>query len=170
MSKKALRGAGLLRIKLQRAADLKAADRNGKSDPYVKVRAGGQEKKTNIRYATLEPVWNQSIDLYGALPDFLASGLTLTLKDWDRFGSHDALGEVMTPLQFLDETWAAPARDAATPTSTSRRPPLRAPSCPPWRAHSHLGAEPPLATPPPARLSCEARSARLAPSQRASRV
>lgn len=45
-------GVGLLRVRLTRAAGLKAADINllskNSSDPYVLVQSGGQEKKTKV--------------------------------------------------------------------------------------------------------------------------
>lgn len=95
------RQAGGLKLHLKRGVGLMAADLNGKSDPYVKVSAGGQTTRTRIMKATLNPEWDQTLSLYGELADFVRSGILLRVMDWDRIGYDDPLGEVCVPLQFL---------------------------------------------------------------------
>ena len=53
-------GSGVLKILLKKGVGLKAADLNGKSDPYVIVCCGKQERKSKIIKKTLDPVWNQT--------------------------------------------------------------------------------------------------------------
>ena len=50
-----LLGHGELKIFLKKGVGLKAADMNGKSDPYVIVHSGRQEKKSKIIKKTLDP-------------------------------------------------------------------------------------------------------------------
>ena len=47
---------GTLTVLLKRAEALKAMDLNGFSDPYVKLRCGGQEAKSKVIKKTLGPV------------------------------------------------------------------------------------------------------------------
>ena len=92
---------GLLKIMLKRGVGLKAADFNGKSDPYVIVRTGGMEKKSKVIQKTLDPVWNESIEFYGDLNDFIATGLTLRVFDKDTFTRDDPLGDARVSLEEM---------------------------------------------------------------------
>jgi Ca2+-dependent lipid-binding protein len=55
--------SGMLKVLLHRGSGLKAADPNGKSDPYVIVRCGGMERKSKVLKKTLDPVWNEELTL-----------------------------------------------------------------------------------------------------------
>ena len=101
MSVEAAKGVGVLRVHLKRGAGLKAADLNGFSDPYVKVLSGGQQKKTKIIKKTLNPEWNEAVDLAGSFDDFVKSGLLLKVMDWDRVGFDDPLGDLPVQLDWL---------------------------------------------------------------------
>lgn len=92
---------GVLKITVKHAYGIEVADLRGTSDPYVVVQCGGQRKKTSVIKRTLDPVWNESIELHGKLDDFLASGLKMTLMDWDgdSIGSDDELGQIMVRLE-----------------------------------------------------------------------
>ena len=69
-------------VHVVRAKDLLAADKNGKSDPYVVVQsAGGKKAKTSVKKKTLEPEWDETLDL--TVPD-LAAPLSLTVMDYDK--------------------------------------------------------------------------------------
>ena len=47
-------------VHIKKAKGLAAKDRNGLSDPYIKVSLnGGVEKKSKIIYKTLDPVWDE---------------------------------------------------------------------------------------------------------------
>ena len=73
---------GTLTVHLKSASGLKAADLNGKSDPYVKVGVGGKEKQSRVQKATLAPNWNETIEFSGVLQDLVAQGLLLKVMDW----------------------------------------------------------------------------------------
>ena len=92
---------GLLRLTIKRAQGLLAADLNGKSDPYVVALSGGVQRKSKVVKATLDPIWNETLDLPGVLADFQASGLSLHAYDWDRLSADDPLGSVHIPLDRL---------------------------------------------------------------------
>ena len=69
-------------VHVVRAKDLLAADKNGKSDPYVLVQsAGGKKAKTSVKKRTLEPEWDETLDLTVA---DLAAPLSLTVMDYDK--------------------------------------------------------------------------------------
>lgn len=93
------------KIIIVRAAGLKAADLNGKSDPYVKVIAqGGAEiDRTPDIQKTLDPEWNHEVKRLVAFNPSEEDGSsknTVTLEFWDkdRFTKDDALGSAKLDL------------------------------------------------------------------------
>lgn len=93
---------GTLVIHIKRAQNLVAKDRNGLSDPYVVIAVHGKRRfRSAIKYATLNPVWDQFGEYTGQLAQFLKSPLILKVYDYDRFDFNDPLGECtvdLTPL------------------------------------------------------------------------
>jgi len=85
-------------IKIVQAKDLKSADSNGFSDPYVVIKKGSQTKKTKIVKRNLNPAWNEQFTFDGA-----SGVLEFQCMDWDRWGSHDALGTVSLDLKRVEE-------------------------------------------------------------------
>ena len=67
---------GVLKILLKHAKGLRAADLNGKSDPYVIFKGDGKKAKSKVQPKTLDPEWNEMIELKGTLSRFLQSGLS----------------------------------------------------------------------------------------------
>ena len=69
-----------------------AMDRSGTSDPYIKILQGGKllHKSRSIK-RTLDPVWDEEIDLYLDLP---LLPLCLKVYDKDAIISDDFMGEV----------------------------------------------------------------------------
>ena len=49
---------GTLHVHLVSATGLKSADRNGKSDPYARLRLAGQQLRSKTLMETLEPRWD----------------------------------------------------------------------------------------------------------------
>lgn len=47
---------------LLEARNLKAADWNGTSDPYVSVKYGGVKQRSKVIYKTLTPEWHQTLE------------------------------------------------------------------------------------------------------------
>jgi len=54
--------ASSVSIRIIAARDLVAADRNGKSDPYVKCKVGKHKGKTSVIKKNLNPEWNERIE------------------------------------------------------------------------------------------------------------
>uniref|UniRef100_A0A9J2Q8X3 C2 domain-containing protein n=1 Tax=Ascaris lumbricoides TaxID=6252 RepID=A0A9J2Q8X3_ASCLU len=95
-----------LHIRLIRAKNLKAMDKNGFSDPYVKFYLiPGAAKATKLASKTIEkslnPEWNEEFTYYGiSEEDRLKKTLRITVLDRDRIGS-DFLGETRVALKKL---------------------------------------------------------------------
>eukprot|EP00123_Amoebidium_parasiticum_P015863 comp23183_c0_seq1/m.37572 comp23183_c0_seq1/g.37572 ORF comp23183_c0_seq1/g.37572 comp23183_c0_seq1/m.37572 type:complete len:812 (-) comp23183_c0_seq1:190-2625(-) len=81
-----------LSVSIVQARNLKAADWNGKSDPFFVVTCGGTEYKSKVVKKTVTPVWNERAD-FGfegeSIPPF-----TLRVYDWDMAGQNEFLGQV----------------------------------------------------------------------------
>ena len=93
---------GVLKVHLKKGVGLKAMDLNGKSDPYVIVTCGKETKKSRVVKATLDPVWNETLELNTAsFDDVLRDGLHLKVMDKDTFTKDDPLGEVHVSLEAL---------------------------------------------------------------------
>lgn len=76
-----LRSKGVLKVTLRYAKNLMSADSNGLSDPYVIVSSGGAKKTSKTIKKTLNPVWNEEMDLKGVLSNFLTDQLSLKFMD-----------------------------------------------------------------------------------------
>ena len=75
------RGAAVS-VRVVRATGLLAADKSGKSDPYVKLQTqGGTKAKTSVIKKTLNPEWDETLDL--TVHD-LAAPLSVTVFDYDK--------------------------------------------------------------------------------------
>jgi hypothetical protein len=114
-------GDGVLTVEIVRCHGLLPADKNGKSDPYVKLELAGQRKSTKPKNKTLEPVYNESFcfdvqtqqtqkgtkakskssSTLSAVGDGGDGSSTLQLEIWDkdRGAKDDFLGEVAISLQ-----------------------------------------------------------------------
>ena len=62
---------------LERAAGLKAADRNGASDPYCKLSLCGQSHKSATVKRSLNPRWDQQFQFKGELRELCDEPLRL---------------------------------------------------------------------------------------------
>ncbi|KAH3760622.1 aminotransferase class V-fold PLP-dependent enzyme [Pelomyxa schiedti] len=97
---------GTLKVDVIEAADLIAADSNGKSDPYVTLGlvvddSGKLEKQhTKIIYKTLNPTWNQSFTFN---VDYKSQGFIFRVWDHDMVGTNDPLGHVLIELASLPD-------------------------------------------------------------------
>ncbi|GAB5371599.1 hypothetical protein AAMO2058_001594100 [Amorphochlora amoebiformis] len=89
-------------------SDLHACDSNGLSDPYVSIRIQQGKKtrkyKTEIKYKTLNPQWNQSF----CIPlSSLQARVWFKVQDYDRWSSNDEIGRADFDLKSLDVLGAA---------------------------------------------------------------
>ncbi|KAF1985551.1 C2 domain protein [Aulographum hederae CBS 113979] len=90
-------------IKIIEAEDLKAGDMNGLSDPYLVLGDEYQKRlaKTRVVYSSLNPRWDESVDITTTGP----LNLIATAWDWDMMGDHDCLGRTslkLDPSHFRD--------------------------------------------------------------------
>ncbi|MES1908715.1 MAG: hypothetical protein MHM6MM_001593 [Cercozoa sp. M6MM] len=87
----------LLTVTVIRASDLIAADRNGTSDPYLTLVCGNERRKTTTKKKTLSPEWNEQFEFH--LNDPSLAQLRLLMRDKDRFGKDELIGEASIALQ-----------------------------------------------------------------------
>ncbi|KAI0022961.1 tricalbin [Xylariomycetidae sp. FL0641] len=92
---------GNLRVDVLDAADLPAADSNGKSDPYAKFELNGQEVfKTKTQKKTLHPTWNEFFEV--PVPSRTAAKFQCKIYDYDFADKPDFLGGADINLEQLD--------------------------------------------------------------------
>ncbi|KAE8225894.1 hypothetical protein CF319_g1436 [Tilletia indica] len=101
---------GYLTVTILSAKNLRAADRNGKSDPYVKYRLNGKEVgKTKTIKKTLNPEWNEKLEEV-TVPSRVAAASIIEVYDFDQLGAADPLGSAvcnladLEPFQSVDKT------------------------------------------------------------------
>ncbi|KAB5580164.1 C2 domain-containing protein [Coniochaeta sp. 2T2.1] len=92
---------GNLRVDVLDAQDLPSADKNGKSDPYVKFELNGEDVfKTKTIKKTLHPAWNEFFEV--TIPSRTGAQFKATVWDWDFADKPDILGSTMIRLDELD--------------------------------------------------------------------
>jgi Ca2+-dependent lipid-binding protein len=87
-------GGGTLLVHLSHAARLKAADKNGLSDPYVTVSIGAMSEKTQVFKKTLNPRFDW--DFRFRLDSIFAmesESIKMEVFDWDMMSFNDSLGQ-----------------------------------------------------------------------------
>ncbi|KAI6194503.1 Synaptotagmin 1 [Aphelenchoides besseyi] len=92
--------AGKLTVVILEAKNLKKMDVGGLSDPYVKIilMQGGKrlkKKKTTIKKCSLNPYYNESFSFEVPFEQIQKVSLMITVMDYDKVGSNDAIGRVM---------------------------------------------------------------------------
>ncbi|XP_045079897.1 fer-1-like protein 4 [Coregonus clupeaformis] len=89
----------LVRVYVVKATNLAPTDPNGKADPYVVVKVGGQSMGSKDRYIPkqLNPVFGEVFELTVSFP--LETELTLMVFDHDLVGSDDLIGETRIDLE-----------------------------------------------------------------------
>jgi hypothetical protein len=96
---------GTLEVYLRSAANLKAADRNGLSDPYAMIKLGGAKswKKSSVKKKTLNPTWDERVTIECSLAEAVAGPLQLKMMDKDMLTS-EKLGTLEVSLAALEGT------------------------------------------------------------------
>ena len=91
---------GDIRVDLLDASNLKAADRNGKSDPYCVFELNNEKVfKSKILKKTLHPTWNENFEV--RVPSRTAANFIVKIYDWDIAGDSDFLGQATLDLADL---------------------------------------------------------------------
>ncbi|KAL2095021.1 hypothetical protein ACEWY4_009740 [Coilia grayii] len=89
-----------LRCQVMEARDLAKKDRNGASDPFVRVRYNGKTCESAVVKKTRYPRWNESFEF--ELEDASAdSPLSVEVWDWDLVSRNDFLGKVLFNINRL---------------------------------------------------------------------
>ncbi|KAH9544347.1 hypothetical protein CY35_13G114600 [Sphagnum magellanicum] len=96
----------MVHVKVLDAKNLRIADMNGFSDPYVKVSLGLQgSKKTAVKSKNLNPIWNEEFQFPISSWD-LPNILVLHVLDKDLLFFHDSLGSCMVHVSnYRDGEW-----------------------------------------------------------------
>ncbi|KAJ7309027.1 hypothetical protein JRQ81_008314 [Phrynocephalus forsythii] len=90
-----------LRCTVFDARGLARKDRNGASDPFVRVRYNGKTQETSVIKKSCYPRWNETFefDLEGPTVDKLC---VIEVWDWDLVSRNDFLGKVVFNVQELE--------------------------------------------------------------------
>ncbi|XP_054857040.1 ras GTPase-activating protein 4-like isoform X2 [Eublepharis macularius] len=108
-----------LRCRVFDARDLARKDRNGASDPFVRVRYNGKTQETSVIKKSCYPRWNETFefDLDESAPEKLC---VVEVWDWDLVSRNDFLGKVVFNVQRLlavqrEEGWFLLQPDKSKP-------------------------------------------------------
>ncbi|XP_016041438.1 ras GTPase-activating protein 4B isoform X2 [Erinaceus europaeus] len=82
-----------LRCSVLEARDLAPKDRNGTSDPFVRVRYNGRTQETSIVKKSCYPRWNETFEF--ELEEGVSGALCVEAWDWDLVSRNDFLGKVV---------------------------------------------------------------------------
>ncbi|GAB0198142.1 ras GTPase-activating protein 4-like [Grus japonensis] len=82
------------------ARDLARKDRNGASDPFVRLRYNGKAQESTVVKKSCYPRWNETFEFELAEP--AGEKLCVEVWDWDLVGRNDFLGKVVFSVQGLE--------------------------------------------------------------------
>ncbi|XP_055462582.1 ras GTPase-activating protein 4 isoform X2 [Psammomys obesus] len=91
--------ASRLRCSVLEARDLAPKDRNGASDPFVRVYYNGQTQETSVVKKSCYPRWNETFEF--ELEEGAIGALLVEAWDWDLVSRNDFLGKVVVNVQRL---------------------------------------------------------------------
>ena len=69
-------------------------------DPYMKLLFAGKTQKTDIKYGSNRPSFNEELRIAFKFPS-MCERLKLQLIDWDRIGNHDCIGTSFISLSAI---------------------------------------------------------------------
>uniref|UniRef100_A0AC34FVN1 C2 domain-containing protein n=1 Tax=Panagrolaimus sp. ES5 TaxID=591445 RepID=A0AC34FVN1_9BILA len=94
-----------LSVTIVECKDLPAMDRNGMSDPYIKLCVLPERKpkyETKIKRNNLNPVYNETFQFNIAFNELQRKTLQLVVFDFDRLSKDDRIGQLAIPLETVD--------------------------------------------------------------------
>lgn len=94
-----------LAVTIIEGKDLPAMDRNGMSDPYVKLcilPEGKQKFETKIQRNNLNPQFNETFAFNIAFNELHSKTLQFIVFDFDRLSKDDRIGQLSLPLDSVD--------------------------------------------------------------------
>lgn len=94
-----------LTVGVIQAADLKAMDFGGTSDPYVTVYLvpeATQKFETKVFRKTLNPLFKEQFTFKTSQAEISDKTVVMKVYDFNRFSKHDIIGEVRIPLQTVN--------------------------------------------------------------------
>uniref|UniRef100_F6YXK4 RAS p21 protein activator 4 n=1 Tax=Ornithorhynchus anatinus TaxID=9258 RepID=F6YXK4_ORNAN len=103
-------GAPRLRCTVFEARDLAPKDRNGASDPFVRVRYHSKTQESAVVKKSCYPRWNETFEF--ALDEAAPEKLCVEVWDWDLVSRNDFLGkeEAGQIITLIEETTTAQCR------------------------------------------------------------
>ncbi|XP_074016628.1 ras GTPase-activating protein 4-like [Numenius arquata] len=106
------------------ARDLARKDRNGASDPFVRLRYNGKMQESTVVKKSCYPRWNETFEFELAEP--AGEKLCVEVWDWDLVGRNDFLGKVVFSVQGLEvagqeDGWFRLWPDKSKPREDERR-------------------------------------------------
>ncbi|XP_064893128.1 ras GTPase-activating protein 4 isoform X4 [Columba livia] len=151
-------GRRLLRCTVLEARDLARKDRNGASDPFVRLRYNGKAQESAVVKKSCYPRWNETFEFELAEPT--EEKLCVEVWDWDLVGRNDFLGKVVFSVQGLEATgqeegWFRLRPDKSKPRADELSLALESPFA--WRSTSSIHS---FMHPPRAPAGAEAAWAR----------
>ncbi|PAV88349.1 hypothetical protein WR25_07586 isoform E [Diploscapter pachys] len=94
-----------LSVAIVECRNLPPMDRNGKSDPYVKLSILPERKQkfeTKIIRNTLNPVYNETFLFSIPFNELQSKSLLMVVFDYDRLSKDDKMGQIVVPLDSID--------------------------------------------------------------------
>lgn len=92
---------GTLQVQLLDGGDIHAADRSGKSDPYVVFTLNGEKVfKSQTKKKTLHPEWNETFAV--TVPSRVAADFQLEVFDWNQLEQAKSLGAGRIDLEAVE--------------------------------------------------------------------
>ncbi|XP_069471058.1 ras GTPase-activating protein 4-like [Ambystoma mexicanum] len=112
-------GSRRLRCHVFEARDLARKDRNGASDPFVRVHYNGRTQESSVVKKSCYPRWNETFEY--DLDEALTEKLTVEVWDWDLVSKNDFLGKVVFNIHKLqtalqEEGWFRLSPEKSKPT------------------------------------------------------
>ena len=92
---------GSFYVRIVRASGLKAADRNGLSDPYIKLTINEKTVRSKTMRKTLDPIYEETFRFDGTLGALTLKPLNVTVMDYDVASFDDVIGMAQVDLVGL---------------------------------------------------------------------